>query len=149
MPSGDAHSSEYTSACDERRAWLTGFLGSAGTALVTRKGAYLWTDGRYFQQAARELEGTEFLLMRQSEVPEPWEFCKQNDIEKVGVDYATCSDNFAEDFKGLIATEGNLVDLVWGKSRPKRPLNPVVSLDNTGKLLHILQKMTLLCRRDV
>lgn len=46
----DAHQSEYVSEHDKRRAWLTGFNGSAGTALVTATEALLWTDGRYFLQ---------------------------------------------------------------------------------------------------
>ena len=60
VPSGDAHSSEYVAPCDERRAWLTGFTGSAGTAIVSMKEAALWTDGRYFNQASTQLEGSPF-----------------------------------------------------------------------------------------
>ena len=67
VPSGDAHSSEYVAPCDERRAWLTGFTGSAGTAIVSMKEAALWTDGRYFNQASTQLEGSPFTLMRQHE----------------------------------------------------------------------------------
>lgn len=50
----DAHQSEYVSEHDKRRAWLTGFNGSAGTALVTANEALLWTDGRYFLQVGFE-----------------------------------------------------------------------------------------------
>lgn len=56
--SGDAHSSEYVSPVDSRREWLSGFTGSAGVALVTHEHALLWTDGRYFVQAEKELAGT-------------------------------------------------------------------------------------------
>lgn len=50
IDSGDAHSNEYTAECDDRRAWISGFTGSAGTALVlANDAAYLWTDGRYHQ----------------------------------------------------------------------------------------------------
>ena len=52
VPSGDAHGSEYVAACDERRSFLTGFTGSAGTAVVTAHRAALWTDGRYFTQVS-------------------------------------------------------------------------------------------------
>ena len=55
VPSADAHQSEYTAVQDQRRAFISGFTGSAGTAVVTDKNAYLWTDGRYFLQAAEEL----------------------------------------------------------------------------------------------
>ena len=50
IPSCDAHNSEYLASCDERRAFISGFDGSAGTAIVTAKEALLWTDGRYFLQ---------------------------------------------------------------------------------------------------
>ena len=46
----DAHNSEYVAECDARRAFVSGFTGSAGTAVVTLDGAYLWTDGRYWLQ---------------------------------------------------------------------------------------------------
>jgi Xaa-Pro aminopeptidase len=55
IPSSDAHQSEYVAACDERRAFLSGFTGSAGTAVVTPTRALLWTDGRYFLQASHQL----------------------------------------------------------------------------------------------
>lgn len=48
-------SSEYLAPCDARRAWLTGFTGSAGLAVVTQTEALCWTDGRYFLQAGQEL----------------------------------------------------------------------------------------------
>lgn len=54
VPSSDAHISEYVRPCDMRRQALTGFTGSAGTAVVTAGAAALWTDGRYWAQAARE-----------------------------------------------------------------------------------------------
>ena len=47
IPSCDAHNSEYIASCDERRSFISGFDGSAGTAIVTAKDALLWTDGRY------------------------------------------------------------------------------------------------------
>ena len=50
IPSCDAHNSEYLASCDERRAFISGFDGSAGTAIVTAKEALMWTDGRYFLQ---------------------------------------------------------------------------------------------------
>ena len=62
--SGDAHQSEYVAACDERRRYVSRFTGSAGTAVVTHSGAFLWTDGRYFNQAEAEL-GTDWQLKRE------------------------------------------------------------------------------------
>ncbi|KAJ3064860.1 hypothetical protein HDU99_004341, partial [Rhizoclosmatium hyalinum] len=56
VPSEDAHQSEYIAACDGRRAFISGFTGSAGLAVVTLKEAALWTDGRYFLQASKQLD---------------------------------------------------------------------------------------------
>lgn len=57
IPTEDAHYSEYAAACDARRAFISGFTGSAGTAVVTvTNGACLWTDGRYYLQASQQLD---------------------------------------------------------------------------------------------
>merc|ERR1712001_75325 len=55
IPSWDAHNSEYLAECDKRRGFISGFDGSAGTALVTGTNALLWTDGRYFIQAEAQM----------------------------------------------------------------------------------------------
>ena len=60
----DEHGSEYTQPYDKRRNWLSGFLGSAGTAVVSLSEAAVWTDGRYFTQAEEELDCNNWLLMR-------------------------------------------------------------------------------------
>ena len=67
VPSGDFHGSEYVNAFFRMRAFLSGFTGSAGELLVTGDGAWLWTDGRYFLQAAKQLEGSGIELMRSGE----------------------------------------------------------------------------------
>jgi Xaa-Pro aminopeptidase len=127
VPSGDAHSSEYVAPCDERRAWLTGFTGSAGTAIVTKEGkAALWTDGRYFNQAATQLDGSPFVLMRQHEpgVPDMPEWCAGL---KVGVCGSLAPLQFAENFRDkgveLIPIATDFVDVIWGARRPKVPRN--------------------------
>ena len=63
IPSSDAHQSEYVAQCDERRAFISGFDGSAGTAVVTPTRALLWTDGRYFLQASKQLSA-DWTLMK-------------------------------------------------------------------------------------
>ena len=130
VPSGDAHSSEYVAACDERRAWLTGFTGSAGTALVARKAALLWTDGRYFNQAATQLAGSPWTLMRTHEpgVPDLPTWLLENCAAgaRGGVDAALAPLGFAADFAAKTAgalelapvTSANFVDLLWGRRRP-------------------------------
>lgn len=62
IPSDDAHQSEYICARDERRAYISGFDGSAGTAVVTMDKALLWTDGRYYQQALKQLDSNWILM---------------------------------------------------------------------------------------
>lgn len=64
VPSADNHQSEYVGEYFKSRAFLTGFTGSAGTAVITKDSAGLWTDGRYFIQAERELAGTEIKLYK-------------------------------------------------------------------------------------
>lgn len=65
--SNDPHLSEYTAPCDRYREKISGFTGSAGTLLVGYDEAYLWTDSRYFLQAAEELDGSSITLMRAGE----------------------------------------------------------------------------------
>jgi Xaa-Pro aminopeptidase len=62
--SDDEHGSEYTQPYDKRRDWITGFLGSAGIAIVSLQTAALWTDSRYFTEAEEELDCANWLLMR-------------------------------------------------------------------------------------
>ena len=64
IPTSDFHESEYVGEHFKCRKFMTGFTGSAGTAVVTAHEAGLWTDGRYFVQAAKQLEGSGFTLRR-------------------------------------------------------------------------------------
>lgn len=65
VPQEDPHQSEYVAACFKRREALSGFTGSAGTAALTQQHAALWTDGRYWLQAANQLDSKHWTLMRQ------------------------------------------------------------------------------------
>ena len=65
VPSTDPHSGEYVPAHWESRKWISGFTGSAGTAVITMSQGGLWTDSRYFLQAARQIEGTEITLYKE------------------------------------------------------------------------------------
>jgi Xaa-Pro aminopeptidase len=67
IPSDDNHGSEYVSEYFRARQWISGFTGSAGTVVITLEEAHLWTDGRYFLQAAKEIEGTSFILEKLGE----------------------------------------------------------------------------------
>lgn len=65
IPSTDPHLSEYVAPHWESRKWISGFTGSAGTVVITHHEAGLWTDSRYFLQAAQQLEGTEIVLYKE------------------------------------------------------------------------------------
>lgn len=67
VPTADFHQSEYVGDYFKCREYMTGFTGSAGTAVFTQRNAYLWTDGRYFIQAAKQLEGTGIVLQKSGE----------------------------------------------------------------------------------
>ena len=135
VPSEDAHSSEYVSACDERRSYLSGFSGSAGTAVVTADAARLWTDGRYFLQAAKQLS-EEWTLMKSYEpgVPtiEAWIRDALPAGSQVGMDPSTFPLARAEQWRKCWQGRGlelrplgaNLVDQIW-PSRPAVPQNPL------------------------
>ncbi|XP_027074358.2 aminopeptidase P1 [Coffea arabica] len=133
VPSEDYHQSEYVSARDKRRAFISGFAGSAGLALVTMEEARLWTDGRYFLQAAHELND-QWKLMRMGEDP-PVDIWMADNLPKdaaIGVDPWCVSVDTAQKWERafskkqqkLIQTPRNLVDEVW-ISRPPLELNPV------------------------
>ena len=64
FPTSDPHQSEYTADHWKAREWISGFNGSAGTAVVTLWSAALWTDSRYFLAAEEQLRGTEYQLMK-------------------------------------------------------------------------------------
>lgn len=67
VPTDDFHQSEYVGEHFKARAYITGFTGSAGTAVITLDEAGLWTDGRYFLQAGKQLEGTTITLRKMGE----------------------------------------------------------------------------------
>lgn len=79
LPTADCHESEYVGAHFKARAYLTGFTGSAGVAVATMEEAGMWTDGRYFIQAAAQLKGSGFDLMKMNEpgVPTVEEYLAQ------------------------------------------------------------------------
>ena len=139
VPTADYHGSEYVGAHFEARKFLTGFTGSAGTAVVTQEGAWLWTDGRYFLQAAQELEGTEILLQKSGEegVPTIQTFLKQAlpsggvigfDGRTVGMEQGRKFAEIAESKGGWVAYEQDLIDRFW-EERPALSDAPAFSLD--------------------
>lgn len=136
VPSGDDHQSEYVPDCWARRAWLTGFTGSAGEAAATLEQAALWTDGRYWIQAEAELDPASWTLVRQgkrgeSTIPE-WFIANLHKGDRVGVDARVVSASRLRSLTAelgragleLIPLEVNPVDEAWD-GRPAMPREPV------------------------
>ena len=138
IPTSDYHSSEYVSDFFKGRAYLSGFTGSAGTLLILRKTAYLWTDGRYYIQAAKQIEGRPITLMKQGQpnVPTIAEFLNTNlkDKNVLAFDGRVVSTSFALELKSKITanieiiTNIDLVNNVWS-DRPKLPFSVIYKLD--------------------
>ena len=94
VPSSDAHQSEYVAEQDKRRAWLSGFTGSDGFAVVTESSAALWTDGRYYLQADEQLD-CNWILMRseEPETPDWWDWLqKEANVEENECNYMIGAD---------------------------------------------------------
>ncbi|KAG8763971.1 hypothetical protein FRC11_007652, partial [Ceratobasidium sp. 423] len=133
--SEDQHSSEYLAKCDARRAFISGFDGSAGCAVISASGAFLFTDGRYFLQAEQQLDSN-WTLMKQGlpGVPTWQEFLakKLPDGTKIGIDPTLISVSDATSLQttlgpknsSLVPIAANLVDKIW-TSRPPRPAKPI------------------------
>ena len=137
FPSTDAHQSEYVADHWQGRTWISGFNGSAGTAVVTMKSAALWTDSRYFLAAEEQLKGTEFQLMKLKIEGTPtiseWLAQElQDENAEVGLDGMV---NSYHETMGLIAdlrksggitvrTNFDPLGLIW-TDRPAIPANPV------------------------
>lgn len=113
IPSDDCHQSEYISPADERRSFVSGFDGSAGTAVVTQNEALLWTDGRYYQQAAKQNDGN-WTLMKDGLPTTPsignWLSNKLSAGERVGVDGNLSSFRVWHPWASELASNGNVFD---------------------------------------
>lgn len=138
FPSTDAHQSEYVADHWMGRAWISGFDGSAGTAVVTMHSAALWTDSRYFLAAEEQLKGTEFQLMKLKIPGTPsiaeWLGKELMDVDspEVGLDgwvnsYSSTSGLIADLRKAggiTVRTNFDPLEEIW-KDRPSIPLKPV------------------------
>ncbi|KAK3418565.1 hypothetical protein EUGRSUZ_H04494 [Eucalyptus grandis] len=155
VPSQDAHQSEFIAECYTRRAYISGFTGSAGTAVVTKDKAALWTDGRYFLQAENQLNSS-WILMRAGNLGVPTTSEWLNDVLapgcRIGIDPFLFSSDAAEELKEAIAKKNhelvllyniNLVDEVW-KERPKPPNKPVRIHDLKFAGLDVASKLSFL-----
>lgn len=158
IPSTDPHNGEYVPEHWEARKWISGFTGSAGTAVVTMNSAALWTDSRYFIAAAEELRGTEFHLMKEriAGTPSISEWIAEEMVKAdggrfnsrghdIGIDGMTSSNAYVEQLimdmrrNGGITVRTNLdpFKTIW-TDRPDIPLNKVEiqPLQYTGRSAH-------------
>lgn len=155
VPTSDYHNSEYISDYFKTRAYLSNFTGSAGTLLVTKKDAYLWADGRYHIQAAKEIPNS-ITLMKQGlpEVPNLIDFLKSKEaaLLTIGFDGKVVSANLGNKLKEALPgikfkTDEDIISDIW-PDRPKLPFSLLYKLDAffTGKtfeakLTEIVSKM--------
>lgn len=138
FPSTDAHNSEYVAEHWKSREWISGFDGSAGTAVVTMRHAALWTDSRYFLAAEQQLAGTGYELMRLKVAGTPtiaeWLGSELADIDGavVGLDGAVNSYATVEALTAELRAQGGItvrvnfdpMRTIW-TDRPAIPLHPV------------------------
>ena len=112
FPSTDAHNSEYVAPFWKGREWISGFNGSAGTAVVTQKSAALWTDSRYFLAAEQQLAGSEYQLMRLKVDGTPtiaeWIGQQCEAGSEVGIDGTVCSYAETEALKAELRQQGGM-----------------------------------------
>lgn len=158
IPSDDFHQSEYVGEYFKSRQFITGFTGSAGTAVVTKDQAGLWTDGRYFIQAEKELSGSGITLFRSGEpgVDTIEQFLERElpsggvigfDGRTVGVTAGKNYARIAEQKQGRITYASDLIGRIWPE-RPDLPGNKVFYLDEkysgestASKLRRVRDKM--------
>ncbi|MCU0893591.1 MAG: M24 family metallopeptidase [Rhodospirillales bacterium] len=134
VPKTDQHQSEYLPACSERLAWLTGFTGTAGTAIVMRDRAALFVDGRYTLQAAGQVAPDLYEVCHVTgETMGTWIAAHLGKGARLGFDPWLQSQRQAELLRAacrrrgarLVAVEDNPVDAIW-QNRPLPPIAPVV-----------------------
>lgn len=158
VPTSDFHESEYVGDYFKARKYITGFTGSAGTAVITMTEAGLWTDGRYFIQAEKQLQGTPVTLFKMGEegVPTVQEYVEKNlpkgaclgfDGRVINAADGACYEEIVGKKNGSVYVTEDLVGIIW-KERPQFPMNPVFILEEKyagesaqSKLIRVREKM--------
>ena len=137
VPRGDAHQGEYVAGSAERLAWLTGFTGSAGQAVVLAAAAAVFVDGRYTLQAEAEVDADLFARCHlMDEAPADWIAAKAPEKARIGYDPWLHTPNDADRLEAackragarLVACADNPIDAVW-PDRPPPPIAPVLPHD--------------------
>ena len=151
IPSTDPHLSEYVAPHWQSREWISGFTGSAGTVVVTAKDDGLWTDSRYFLQAARQLEGTCITLYKEMlpETPNIPEFLSAHlqEGDCVGIDGKMFSAEEVEHLQKELKKSGiriksiaDPMQLLW-TDRPAMPLAPAFVYDTKYAGMSFTEKL--------
>lgn len=158
VPTSDFHESEYVGDYFKARKYITGFTGSAGTAVITMTEAGLWTDGRYFIQAEKQLSETPVTLFKMGEegVPTVKEYVEKNlkeggclgfDGRVINAADGASYEKIAVKKQGTVYVTEDLVGIIW-TDRPQFPLNPVWLLEEKysgestqSKLARVREKM--------
>jgi Xaa-Pro aminopeptidase len=163
LPHADRHQNEHLPASEARLAWLTGFTGSAGVAIVMLERAVLFVDGRYTLQAREQVDGSLFIIEHLVEMP-PHRWIEQNltPADRLGYDPWLHTSESAERLAkacaaagaALVAVEPDPLDLIWS-DRPAAPLGPLTLHDQRfagmaaeDKIARIRQELARL-RADV
>jgi Xaa-Pro aminopeptidase len=144
VPRADEHQGEYVAPSAERLRWLTGFSGSAGLAIVARKAAALFVDGRYTLQARDQINTRTFQVLEIPDAkPSEWLRKQLSAGNVIGFDPWLHTAGWIEELAKALEAKGiklkplgaNPVDSVWGKDRPVPPCAPVVPhpLKHAGK----------------
>ena len=137
VPRSDRHQNEYVPASEERLAWLTGFTGSAGAAIVLRERAVLFVDGRYTLQVREQVDTSLFAIEHLVETPpDRWIETNLTSADRLGYDPWLHTVESAERLAKacaaagatLVAVEPDLIDAIWS-DRPAPPLGPITLHD--------------------
>ena len=147
IPTTDPHNSEYTADHWKGREWISGFNGSAGTAVVAMSGAALWTDYRYFLAAEEQLRGTEYRLMKErvQGTPTIAEWLASQQVENVSIDGSVVSASVVRELQKELRQHGGMtlrtnwdpLQRIW-MDRPAIPTSPVSihPLEYAGEAAH-------------
>jgi Xaa-Pro aminopeptidase len=144
VPHSDQHQNEFLPPSEERLAWLTGFTGSAGVAIVTDKGSALFVDGRYILQAPKQVDTSLFEVLQ---IPEakPSDWLKETLVKGNAVGYDPALHTIKEIDRltktlgpagiRLMPVDDNPIDKLWGAARPKPPAAGIIhhSIEFSGK----------------
>ena len=158
IPDKDPHLSEIPPLHWQSRTWISGFTGSQGTVVITQNKAYLWTDSRYFIQAAKEIKDTEYILCKEGikGTLTPLELIRNtlNKNQKIGLDGTLFSINQIEQWQNVLTEKGiaintslDLFNVLWTERPPISTLPIFIypmeysGMDSQTKIKQIQEKL--------